>query len=263
MRRKLKKKAGSSPKRSNGKSSSLTDLTTQKSIKSKDGISSRHSTSDLSPRGFEKSSSSSTGTVVPQKMLHFDEEIDPRILEALNTDPSSLPVELYSVMNQAVQNDLKRNQQSQTSLNSKQSVETVISLEQLMARHANKKSNERFRSKRVPESDSLDTDDEVQMLKQSSYFPRNDAEGSEANSDPQPPRPAPLQDQSWVRHFKCTCLLRSLFLTYTVSQCKLYNFKSKSHGENSIVHLKNSDLYNLLVLKFITKYYFFFQNFHF
>ena len=50
----------------------------------------------------------------------------------------------------------------------------------------------------VPESDySLDTDDEVQRLKQSSYFPRNDAEGSEANSDPQPQRAA-IQDPSWV-----------------------------------------------------------------
>ena len=60
-----------------------------------------------------------------------EEELDPRILEALSTDPSSLPVELYSVMNQAVaKSDMKRNQQSQTSLNSKQSVETVITLEQ-------------------------------------------------------------------------------------------------------------------------------------
>ena len=133
-----------------------------------------------------------------------EEELDPRILEALSTDPSSLPVELYSVMNQAVaKSDMKRNQQSQTSLNSKQSVETVITLEQLIARHQNsKKSSDRYHhrsSKRVPESDSLDTDDEVQLLKQSSYFPRNDAEGSEANSEPQLPRPPILQDQqAWV-----------------------------------------------------------------
>ena len=102
---------------------------------------------------------------------------------------------------------LYRNQQSQSSLNSKQSVETVITLEQLMSRQSvnsnSKKNNEqRLRasaSKRnVPESDySLDTDDEVQRLKQSSYFPRNDAEGSEANSDPQPQRAA-MQDPSWV-----------------------------------------------------------------
>ena len=102
---------------------------------------------------------------------------------------------------------LYRNQQSQSSLNSKQSVETVITLEQLMSRQSvnsnSKKNNEqRLRasaSKRnVPESDySLDTDDEVQRLKQSSYFPRNDAEGSEANSDPQPQRAA-IQDPSWV-----------------------------------------------------------------
>ena len=133
-----------------------------------------------------------------------EEELDPRILEALSTDPSSLPVELYSVMNQAVaKSDMKRNQQSQTSLNSKQSVETVITLEQLIARHHNsKKSSDRYHhrsSKRVPESDSLDTDDEVQLLKQSSYFPRNDAEGSEANSEPQLPRPPISQDQqAWV-----------------------------------------------------------------
>ena len=92
-------------------------------------------------------------------------------------------------------------------MNSKQSVETVITLEQLMSRQSvnsnSKKNNEqRLRasaSKRnVPESDySLDTDDEVQRLKQSSYFPRNDAEGSEANSDPQPQRAA-IQDPSWV-----------------------------------------------------------------
>ena len=102
---------------------------------------------------------------------------------------------------------LYRNQQSQSSLNSKQSVETVITLEQLMSRQSvnsnSKKNNEqRLRasaSKRnLPESDySLDTDDEVQRLKQSSYFPRNDAEGSEANSDPQPQRAA-IQDPSWV-----------------------------------------------------------------
>ena len=102
---------------------------------------------------------------------------------------------------------LYRNQQSQSSLNSKQSVETVITLEQLMSRQSvnsnSKKNNEqRLRasaSKRnLPESDySLDTDDEVQRLKQSSYFPRNDAEGSEANSDPQPQRAA-MQDPSWV-----------------------------------------------------------------
>ena len=102
---------------------------------------------------------------------------------------------------------LYRNQQSQSSLNSKQSVETVITLEQLMSRQSvnsnSKKNNEqRLRasaSKRnFPESDySLDTDDEVQRLKQSSYFPRNDAEGSEANSDPQPQRAA-IQDPSWV-----------------------------------------------------------------
>ena len=102
---------------------------------------------------------------------------------------------------------LYRNQQSQSSLNSKQSVETVITLEQLMSRQGvnsnSKKNNEqRLRasaSKRnLPESDySLDTDDEVQRLKQSSYFPRNDAEGSEANSDPQPQRAA-IQDPSWV-----------------------------------------------------------------
>ena len=73
LRRKhLKKKAGSS-KRSNGKSSSLTDLTDQKTNKSPDNIiSSRHSASDLSPRSFEKSSSSSTGTVVPQKMFNLE-----------------------------------------------------------------------------------------------------------------------------------------------------------------------------------------------
>ena len=102
---------------------------------------------------------------------------------------------------------LYRNQQSQSSLNSKQSVETVITLEQLMSRQSvnsnSKKNNEqRLRSsaskRNVPESDySLDTDDEVQRLKQSSYFPRNDAEGSEANSDPQPQRAA-IQDPSWV-----------------------------------------------------------------
>ena len=101
---------------------------------------------------------------------------------------------------------LYRNQQSQSSLNSKQSVETVITLEQLMSRqgvNSNKKNNEqRLRSsaskRNLPESDySLDTDDEVQRLKQSSYFPRNDAEGSEANSDPQPQRAA-IQDPSWV-----------------------------------------------------------------
>ena len=112
MRRKLKKKiAESSQKNYNsGKSSSLTDLTVQKSTggrSSKDMISSRHSTSDLSPRSFEKSSSnSSTGTVVPQS--NWDEEIDRRILEAVNTDPSSLPVELYSIMSEAVQNEIKR-----------------------------------------------------------------------------------------------------------------------------------------------------------
>ena len=103
---------------------------------------------------------------------------------------------------------LYRNQQSQSSLNSKQSVETVITLEQLMSRQSvnssSKKLNNEQRlrasaSKRnFPESDySLDTDDEVQRLKQSSYFPRNDAEGSEANSDPQPQRAA-IQDPSWV-----------------------------------------------------------------
>ena len=69
-----------------------------------------------------------------------------------------------------------------------------------------KSNNERLRSsasKRVPESDSLDTDDEVQMLKQSSYFPRNDAEGSEANSDPQL-QTAAIQDHSWVSVCFCT-----------------------------------------------------------
>ena len=111
MRRKLKKKiAETSQKNYNsGKSSSLTDLTVQKSTggKSNDMISSRHSTSDLSPRSFGKSSSnSSTGTVVPQS--NWDEEIDRRILEAVNTDPSSLPVELYSIMSEAVQNEIKR-----------------------------------------------------------------------------------------------------------------------------------------------------------
>ena len=111
MRRKLKKKiAETSQKHYNsGKSSSLTDLTVQKSTggKSNDMISSRHSTSDLSPRSFGKSSSnSSTGTVVPQS--NWDEEIDRRILEAVNTDPSSLPVELYSIMSEAVQNEIKR-----------------------------------------------------------------------------------------------------------------------------------------------------------
>jgi len=75
MRRKLKKKASnsekSSPKRSsNAKSTSLTDLTVQK-FREDHLISSRHSTSDLSPRSFGKSSSnSSTGTVVPQKFLN-------------------------------------------------------------------------------------------------------------------------------------------------------------------------------------------------
>ena len=103
---------------------------------------------------------------------------------------------------------LYRNQQSQSSLNSKQSVETVITLEQLMSRQSvsKKSNNERLRSsasKRVPESDSLDTDDEVQMLKQSSYFPRNDAEGSEANSDPQL-QTAAIQDHSWVSVCFCT-----------------------------------------------------------
>ena len=114
MRRKLKKKIAAETSQKNynsGKSSSLTDLTVQKSTgggkSSNDMISSRHSTSDLSPRSFEKSSSnSSTGTVVPQS--NWDEEIDRRILEAVNTDPSSLPVELYSIMSQAVQNEIRR-----------------------------------------------------------------------------------------------------------------------------------------------------------
>ena len=68
-----------------------------------------------------------------------------------------------------------------------------------MTRFNNEQRLRSSKSKRnVPESDySLDTDDEVQRLKQSSYFPRNDAEGSEANSDPQPQRAA-IQDPSWV-----------------------------------------------------------------
>ena len=68
-------------------------------------------------------------------------EIDPRILEAVLTDPTSLPVEFYGALNKvsrgksgasaasttsgASQSGLRRNQQSQTSLNSRQSVETV------------------------------------------------------------------------------------------------------------------------------------------
>lgn len=219
VRRKLKKKYAGSQRRSPGKSTSLTDLTQDQLLKPfknpQDQISSRHSTSDLSPRSFSnsQSSQSSTGTVVHQKTSHDEdaededeEEIDPRFLEALSTDPSSLPVELYAVMSQASAHaksasNLKRNQQSQTSLNSRQSVETVITLEQLMARH--KKLAHRS-SRRMQESDySLDTDEEIQVIRQqqqvSAYFEaRNDAEGSEAHSDQQPQRPPRQSVNNWL-----------------------------------------------------------------
>ena len=96
------------------------------------------SAADLSPRtlgahdpsaSLGASSTSSNATVVPH-LRHDDDEIDPRILKALSTDPSSLPVEFYGALShmtsQQPQNlqpsPLRQNQkQSQTSLNSRQS----------------------------------------------------------------------------------------------------------------------------------------------
>lgn len=211
MRRKLKKRLNSpSSKRSSsaGKSSSLTDLTSvDHHISSRVMICSRHSTTDLSPRSLgpttsgqqstDPSSSSSTSTVVPQFNTNDEDEIDPRVLEALNTDPSSLPVELQALMSQVAPKDSQqqRNQQSQTSLNSRQSEETVITLEQLLMRHKGQlhrlKSKARSKRQANPESDSLDTDEEIELVreqqqheKSSAYFaPRNGAEGSESNAD--------------------------------------------------------------------------------
>ena len=176
LRRKLKTKKFGSPRRSSGvRSSSLTDLTHQDNqnlINSIGASGGRHSVADLSPRSFTNTSSSSSGprTVVP---LHSnqEQEIDPRILEAVLTDPTSLPVEFYGALNKVSQgklgsgalssgasSGLRRNQQSQTSLNSRQSVETVITLEQLMARH------KKIRG-RLQDSDSPDTESEIQVLR--------------------------------------------------------------------------------------------------
>ena len=143
VRRKLKKK--SSPRKS--KSSSLTDLTQNKQI---DRISVTHSASDLSPRSLDPSSSSSGATVIAHKE---DDEIDPKILEVM---AANFP------------------KQSLTSLNSRQSVETVITLEQLLARQQ----RQQQRKNTQESSDlSLDTDDEIQMIRDQEK--RNDAEGRE------------------------------------------------------------------------------------
>ena len=211
MRRKLKKKFGSPRRSSHGRSSSLTDLSHQENRPENAAmISSRHSVQDLSPRSFTNTSSSSSGggrTVVP--LDNQDDEIDPRILEALSTDPSSLPVEFYGALNKVSQTlgaaaaaaaasgsnssggpALRRNQQSQTSLNSRQSVETVITLEQLMARHK----KIRQKQQNVPDSDSPDTDAEIQVLRA-----RNGAEGSEAHSDQQQQPLRPPNFNNWMR----------------------------------------------------------------
>ena len=176
LRRKLKTKKFGSPRRSSGvRSSSLTDLTHQDNqnlINSIGASGGRHSVADLSPRSFTNTSSSSSGprTVVPLDS-NQEQEIDPRILEAVLTDPTSLPVEFYGALNKVSQgklgsgalssgasSGLRRNQQSQTSLNSRQSVETVITLEQLMARH------KKIRG-RLQDSDSPDTESEIQVLR--------------------------------------------------------------------------------------------------
>ena len=47
------------------------------------------------------------------------------------------------------------------------------------------------------------------------------------------------------------CWDLSKFQSYTVSQRKLYYFKSKLDGENTLVHKKITDFYNLLVPKFV------------
>ena len=105
-----------------------------------------------------------------------DEEIDPRILEAVLTDPTSLPVEFYGALNKVSQGkpSLRRNQQSQTSLNSRQSVETVITLEQLMARH------KKIRGRLGQDSDSPDTESEIQVLR------ARNIEGQETSQQPLP-----------------------------------------------------------------------------
>lgn len=206
-RRRLKK---NSPRQQHaksrgGRSSSLTDLSHDFHAGKLEMFSGgTHSATDLSPRSFantDPSSSSSIATVVPQE---FDNEIDPRILEALNTDPSSLPVEFYGALAKAPYGAASGSKQSQTSLNSRQSVETVITIEQLLARqqhHQHKKNVTASRSvKRPAESDSLDTDDEIQMIRDqvaSNYFGegRNDAEGSEEVQQ----QKKPIALNNWLR----------------------------------------------------------------
>ncbi len=180
-RRKMRKKSSAARRRSSSlRSSSLTDLASFHNLRQLDRLSGAQSVTDLSPRSQTDTSSStksSNATVVPH--LEIEDEIDPRILEALSTDPASLPVDIYKVLGRGGQGgppsstDSRQFQQSQTSLNSRQSVETVVTLEQLVSARQQQKSM-RKPSSRMTESDSLDTDDEIQMIRD-----RNDAEGSE------------------------------------------------------------------------------------
>ena len=127
---------------SSGRSFSLTDLSHE--LNQRIEMMSTLSATDLSPRTLavttstytdppSTTSTSSNATVVPHLLLRHDEDnIDPRILEALRSqisDPSSLPVEFYGALSQITQQQpqnqqspLRQNQkQSQTSLNSRQS----------------------------------------------------------------------------------------------------------------------------------------------
>ena len=216
-RRKLRKKSTSPKKSKNRRSTSLTDLTSDLLLPINRGAD-FHSASDISPRSLatttqtdpSSSSSNTAGTIVPNFDLFDDSEIDPRILEALTTNPSSLPIEFYGAFSRNLQ-QIPTKLQSQTSLNSRQSQETVITLEQLLQRHKKsistsgqaKKSSSR--NLEQAQSDSLDTDDEIQMIRDHNNSEeavsagergRNDAEGQE-----QPPRLLrPLQPvNNWLR----------------------------------------------------------------
>ena len=142
--RKLKKrpgKPGGAARRSasSGRSFSLTDLSHE--LNQRIEMMSTLSATDLSPRTLgvtstytdpSTTSTSSNATVVPHLLRHDEDNIDPRILEAIRSqisDPSSLPVEFYGALSQITQpqpqnqqSPLRQNQkQSQTSLNSRQS----------------------------------------------------------------------------------------------------------------------------------------------
>ena len=121
----------------------------------------------------QPSSCSSTGTVVP---ILIDDNLEEALLQQISTDPASLPPELHDMLKKSSPDESKASevQNSLTSLSSKpsgsRSYETVIDVE-------------KKRAPRVMDSDSFDTEDEIQFVKRASaYFNRNTGEGRESET---------------------------------------------------------------------------------